>query len=110
MLKKTISSIESAIRRIHSIDYERKTELLKLLDTLKTEVNVLGKENPEQARSIAGFTEIAAHEATRVSQNPGLTKISQDGLMASVKEFETSHPILVDTANDICVLLSRLGI
>ncbi len=65
MNEKTIGEIEARIRGADSINDDRKRELLKLLGTLKSEVGALEKTHDEQARSIAGFAQLSAHEATR---------------------------------------------
>ena len=85
-------------------------ELMQLLGTLKSEVAELSKTHGEQAQSIAGFTEVSAHEATRAEQNPELLRLSLQGLGSSVRELEESHPRLVQIVNAISSALSNLGI
>ena len=65
MLEDTVSKIEARIHASDTIKDERKHELLQLLATLKSEIADLSKTHGEQAQSIAGFTEVSAHEATR---------------------------------------------
>ena len=89
---------------------ERRAELLNLLATLKSEVAELSKTHSDQAQSIAGFTNISAHEATRAEQNPELLNLSLKGLTSSVEGFESSHPQLVRIVNSISQTLSNLGI
>lgn len=110
MLRDTLSQLEDRIEKSGSIQSENKTELLKLLDTLKSEVAELSATHQEEARSIAGFMEISTHEATRANKNPELLKLSIEGLSSSVDEFEKSHPKLVQVVNRICTSLSNLGI
>ncbi len=110
MIEKTIGEIEAKIRGSSSIGEERKHELLRLLGTLKSEVGSLEKTHDEQARSIAEFAKISAHEATRKEQNPQLREISVRGLQSSVEGFEQSHPKLVQIVNNISNTLSNLGI
>jgi|SRR5581483_4272661 len=110
MIEDTVSKIEARIRNSESIRDERKRELLQLLGTLKAEVATLSKTHGEQAQSIAGFTEVSAHEATRAKQNPELLDLSLKGLSSSVEGFETSHPRLVQIVNAISNTLSSLGI
>jgi queuine/archaeosine tRNA-ribosyltransferase len=81
-----------------------------LLGTLKSEVAKLSQTHGEQAESIAGFTQLSAHEATRTEQNPELLKLSLDGLGSSVRGFEESHPRLVRIVNAISNTLANLGI
>jgi Mg2+ and Co2+ transporter CorA len=110
MNEKTIDEIEARIRGADSISDDRKRELLRLLGTLKSEVGALEKTHDEQARSIAGFAQLSAHEATRTEQNPQLRELSIQGLRSSVEGFEKSHPQLVAIVNTISNTLSNLGI
>ena len=110
MIEKTISEIETKIGAAESVSPERRRELLQLLGTLKSEVAKLSETHGDQAQSIAGFTEISAHEATRAEQNPELLELSLKGLSSSVEGFEKSHPKLVQIVNAISNTLSNLGI
>ncbi len=107
MIEDTIQKIESKIHGADTITPERKTELLKLLATLKSEISGVSK---EQAESIAGFTERSTHEAIRTEQNPELLNLSLKGMSQSVEGFEKSHPQLVQIVNSISQTLSNLGI
>lgn len=110
MIDDTIEKIESRIQNSDTITDERRRELLELLGTLKSEVAHFSETHGEQAQSIAGFTEVSAHEATRAKQNPQLLKLSLEGLSSSVQGFEHSHPRLVQIVNTISSTLSNLGI
>jgi chromosome segregation ATPase len=110
MIEDTIGEIEAKIQAADAIKEERRRELLQLLRTLKSEVAELSKTHQDQAQSIAGFTQISAHEATRADQDPHLLKLSLEGLDSSVKELEESHPRLVQIVNAISQTLSNLGI
>jgi Domain of unknown function (DUF4404) len=110
MIEDTIGQIASRIQSADSISQERRRELLELLGTLKAEVAALSRTHGEQAESIAGFTGVSAHEATRTEQNPDLLKLSLQGLASSVEGFEQSHPRLVQIVNAISNTLSNLGI
>src|SRR5712671_6733665 len=74
MIEDTIGKIESRIEGADAIKEERRQELLQLLGTLKAEVAALSKTHGEEAQSIAGFTQVSTHEATRTEQNPELLK------------------------------------
>lgn len=110
MIQETIAEIEAKIQKAESVPGENKAELLRLLDTLKLEMAELSRTHTEQAESIAGFTQISAHEVTRDTKDPRLVKLSLEGLSSSVVGFEKSHPKLVDIVNRICVTLSNIGI
>jgi hypothetical protein len=110
MIEDTLGKIEDRIRGADAIKEERRRELLELLGTLKTEVAGLSKTHEEQAQSIAGFTELSTHEATRIERNPELLKLSLEGMGSSVRGFEESHPRLVQIVNAVSSTLSNLGI
>jgi hypothetical protein len=110
MLEHTLEKIENKIKDAPNIPDESKSEYLALLHTLNNEITELQKSQKEKAESIKGFTKVAAHEITRDEIDPGLIKISIDGLSSSVKEFEASYPKLVQTVNAICDFLSKIGI
>lgn len=110
MIEETIGKIQKRIEGSDAIHEDRRRELLALLGTLKSEVSELSKTHGEQARSIAGFTQVSAHEATRSRQNPQSLELSLEGLRSSVAELEESHPRLVQLVNTLSNTLSNLGI
>jgi hypothetical protein len=110
MIQNTIAEIEARIKQAETVPGENKSELLNLLSTLRSEIAELSRTHGDHAQSIAGFTNLSAHEAIRDEKNPELLKLSLDGLSSSVAGFEKSHPKLVEIVNRICVTLSNLGI
>ncbi|MEI7481067.1 MAG: DUF4404 family protein [Elusimicrobiota bacterium] len=110
MIKETLSRIESAIARIQAADGKEKAELVALLTKLKAELAALPESRLDDARSIAHFTETAAHEVTRGDKSVERKNLSISGIAYSVKGFEVSHPALVELANEICMMLARMGI
>jgi hypothetical protein len=110
MIDNTIAKIEKQIREAQSISDDRRDELLKLLAELKGEVGTLSKTDLDQARSIAGYTELLTHEAMRQKRNKQLLDSSKSTLGTSVEGFEKSHPRLVLVVNRLSHLLSSLGI
>ena len=110
MIEDTLSNIEEKIQASDSIKDDRKRELLQLVGKLKSEIAMLSQTNSEQAQSIAGFTQLSAHEATRAEKNPELLQLSLRGLSSSVDGFEKSHPKLVQLVNSISTTLSNWGV
>jgi len=110
MIEDTLAKIEARLESAGAVKEDKRRELQDLLAKLKSEVAELSKTHAEQAESIAGFTELSTHEATRGHQNPQLLKLSLDGLSSSVEEFERSHPKLVQIVNNFSNMLSNLGI
>jgi hypothetical protein len=110
MLNDTISQIEAKLRDAAALKPGQREELLALLATLKAEVAGLSQTHADEARSIAGYAGVSAHEAMREPKNETLLEHSVEGLRASVTGFEKSHPRLVDIVNRIATTLSNLGI
>lgn len=110
MIKETLSKIESAITKIQAADGKEKAELVALLRKLKDELAALPESSLDDARSIAHFTETAAHEVTRANTSLERKNLSISGIAYSVKGFEASHPTLVEITNEICMMLARMGI
>ena len=110
MINDTIAKIEARLRAAESVPDERRRELLELVGTLRGEISELSKTDQEHAQSIAGFTQVSTHEATRAEPNPDLIKASLAGLTGSVAGFEKSHPRLVQIVNSLSTTLSNLGI
>lgn len=109
-INNTIDKIEERLKTSTSMPAENKAELLNLLASLKTEITELAKTHAEQAESICGFADSSTREATEKERNSDSLKDSLEGLEASVRDFEISHPRLVTTVNAISTMLSNLGI
>jgi hypothetical protein len=101
--------LEVKLQGTHGLNPRQKEELLRLLSDLKQEIADVSKTHEEQAHSIARFTDLFAHEATRRHKNQDLLRIAMEGLSTSVAECE-SHPTWVETVNRISSLLSNMGI
>lgn len=110
MVQDTIRRIEEIIRGNKSISEENRAQLLALLQELKPEIDNLSQSHEEHAESVAGFMERSTHEALRTEKNPALKQTALDGLAASVKEFEASHPSLVKQVNYIINELASYGV
>lgn len=109
MIKATIESIENKVRKA-DIRKEDKVELLDLLSTLEAEMLDLSRTHPEEAESIAGFTQLSAHEATRGERNEELVRLSTKGMISSIEGFESTHEELVRIVNSIAYILSNMGL
>ena len=92
------------------VDEKKKAELEKHLSTLRTELDALARTDADRAKTIAGFAELSAHEATSPRPHPELLELSVTGLRKSVKEFEETHPRLVEIVGSLSAMLSNLGL
>jgi len=109
MFENTIAKLEQEIQG-GALEPARKAELLALLARLRAEVATLPPGEDEQARSVSGFAALSAHEATRSTSRPKLLEVSLRGLAASGQELELTHPRLAEVVNQLCALLSNMGI
>jgi chromosome segregation ATPase len=111
MIEDTLEKIEARIKNSKTISEEKRRELQELLGKLRNEVSNLAETRPEQAESITRLTDISTSEATRRDEkNRTVLNESLGGLEKSVKEFEDSHPQLVQVVNTISSTLANLGI
>ncbi len=92
------------------VDEKRKAEILRQLSTLRTELDELARTDADRARTIAGFAELSAHEATRPEPHPELLELSVTGLRKAVQEFEQTHPRLVEIVGSLSATLSSIGL
>ncbi len=91
------------------VDENRKAEILEQLAALHAELDELARTDADRAKTIAGFAELSAHEATRPKPQPELLELSVAGLQRSVREFEATHPRLVEIAGSLSAILSNIG-
>jgi hypothetical protein len=110
MIDQTIKDLESQIQSSKNLSASQKRELQILVSHLRLEVVELAKTHQEDADSIAGFARITAGEVLRNNPNPKLLGLALAGARASVEKFETSHPQLTLTVNNISSYLANLGI
>ena len=110
MLEKTIYRIEQRIQSAPALTPETRSELLDLLSQLRRQLKKLPDVQLEKAQSVVGFAEVSTNEATRSDTDTSLFDVAIDGLQKSVREFEQTHPRLVDIVNSISTTLSNLGI
>jgi hypothetical protein len=92
------------------MDEKKKAELEQHLATLRTELDELAHTDADRAKTIAGFAELSAHEATLAKPHPELLNLSVAGLKKSVQEFEKTHPRLVEIAGSLSAILSNIGL
>src|SRR5688572_8760874 len=106
MISERIAQIEATLRSSPNIADATRRELLELLASLKAEVGGLG----EGAQHIAGSADVAVQAAIRRDKEPSEATEAIEGLTASVREFEASHPRLVQVVDRLALTLSNMGI
>jgi hypothetical protein len=92
------------------MDEKKKAELQKHLSALQAELGELARTDADRAKTVAGFAELSAHEASRQKPNRELLGLSLSGLRKSVQEFEESHPRLVEIVGSVSAILSSVGL
>ena len=105
-----INKIELLFQEAEHLPANKKQLFLRHLNDLKKELNNLPSKKNEQAKSIANFTNLAANESLRKDKDPVLLDLSLKGLEASIRDFETSHPVLTENTYSFINLLSNLGV
>jgi hypothetical protein len=106
MMEERMREIETRIRKARNLPESEREKLLGLLATVRDEVDQLAASHADDASSITHFLAASTHEASRPEKRPKLLQAAQHGLMASVENFETSHPKLFEAA----VVLANMGL
>ncbi|HEY3602461.1 MAG TPA: hypothetical protein VGK72_10935 [Chthoniobacterales bacterium] len=106
MMDERMREIETRIRDTPNLAESEREKLLGLLATVREEVNQLATSHTDDAQSITHFLAASTHEASRAKKRPKLLQAAQNGLMASVENFESSHPKLFEAA----VVLANMGL
>ena len=110
MLDELLNQLEKKFKTNNTLSEEQQSEFLNLTNKLREELTDLAKNEPDKAHSIAGFTNMTAHESLKSEKNESLLEHSSKGLSQSIQEFEISHPNLVGIIDTISRTLSRLGV
>ncbi len=105
-----IAKIEATLRNAANIPDGTRQELLDLLAGLKTEVGPLVTTHGESAQQITGSADAAVQAAVHREAQPDEAAQAVEGLAASVRDFEVSHPRLVQIVDRLAVTLSNMGI
>ena len=108
MARETLDRVLERVEASRSISDKDRAELRQLLAELKQELDGTG--DSDDARTLAGFTEVSTTAATAEQRDENALRIATDGMRASVGRFEQRHPKLVDLINQIATALSRMGI
>jgi len=110
MIQDRIAKIEATLSNSPNIPAETREELLILLAELKAEVGPLAATHGAEVESITDMTGAAVESATSREQQPEQTAEALEGLASSVRDFEASHPRLVQIVDRLALTLSNMGI
>jgi hypothetical protein len=110
MIPERIAQIEATLQNNAQIPEVTRRELLDLLAGLKAEVGPLIETHGQSAQHIVGSAEVATQTAVRRGEEPAQADEALEGLTDSVREFEASHPQLVQVVGRLAHTLSNMGI
>jgi len=110
MIDDTIQRIEGRLRSAENMSEATRAELLKLLATLKSEVAHLPESKAAQAENIARAADVSTEQAVLARRDETSYRGTLDELADSVREFEDTHPKLVQIVNSLANALAGLGI
>jgi hypothetical protein len=110
MISERLAKLESMLRGNPNLSEPSRQELLELVAGLRAEVTPLEDTHAESASQIAGSAEAAVHASINRDEQPEQATVAVEGLAASVREFEASHPRLVEIVDQLTVTLSNMGI
>ncbi len=110
MIPERLANIEATLRKSANIPEDTRQQLLDLVAGLKAEVAPLVATHEEHAHEIADSAQAAVEAAVRRDEQPQEAAEALEGLAASVREFEVTHPRLVAIVDRLALTLSNMGI
>ena len=110
MIQDRIAKIEATLSTSPNIPAETRQELLSLLAELKAEVAPLAATHSAEVQSITQLTGDAVEQATSGTHGSEKSTETLEGLASSVRDFEASHPRLVQIVDRLALTLSNMGI
>jgi hypothetical protein len=110
MISERLAKLETTLRDNDTIPEPTRQELLSLLTGLKAEVTPLLATHGDSAQAIAGSAESAVQASMKREEQPEHAAEAVEGLAASVRQFEATHPRLVEIVDQLALTLSNLGI
>jgi len=110
MIPERIAKLEATLRNSAGIPEATRQELLDLVASLRAEVAPIVTTHGEEAHDIADSAEVAVEAAVRREDEPEKAARALEGLVASVRAFETTHPRLAEVVDRLALTLSNMGI
>ncbi len=110
MIPERLAQIEATLRHSPNIPEATRQELLELVAGLKAEVTPLAATHSDNADQITGSADAAVQAAVHRGEQPEKAAEAAEGLTASVRDFEASHPRLVEIVDRLALTLSNMGI
>jgi len=110
MIPERLAQIEATLRNSATIPETTRQELLDLVAGLKAEVAPLAATHGQSVEQITDTADAAVQAVVRRPEQPGEAAEAVSGLAASVRDFEASHPRLVEIVDRLALTLSNMGI
>jgi hypothetical protein len=110
MISERLAKLETTLQDNNTIPEPTRQELLGLLAGLKAEVTPLLATHGDSAHAITGSAESAVQASIKREEQPEHAAEAVEGLAASVRQFEATHPRLVEIVDQLALTLSNLGI
>lgn len=109
MALETLDRIQARLESAPSITEEDRREISSLIEQLREEVECLPDCHHEDARSLVGFAELSAFEATRETTSPDLLETGLRGVRSVIEQLQERHPRLAEVANNLAMTIGRMG-
>lgn len=110
MIEDRLKNLEDRIEAAGNLPEESRSELLRLLAALRSELAALPGAQTGEARETTDAREPSASaEAGGEAIEPTVLQAALDDLTDAVKKFETSHADVAPILNRISIILSNMG-
>jgi hypothetical protein len=105
-----LGHLEARIQETHELSPQQKEELLRLVSELKEAMAAFPTSPEAHAPGREPVPDTAEAETPRQDTPQHPLRSAMDDVSTSVEAFEASHPELVNTVNQISMLLANMGI
>lgn len=105
-----LARLTRLMERAENLEGSVRDELLAATRDMAHALEPVYESGPEQARSVAQFAEVAGHEATKASPDPGLLDVALQGLNRAALPVEEREPGLAEIVGRFAQMLANLGI
>lgn len=98
------------VRKSGVLSSRQRSDLEKLLDSMRGKFGSLAAADPDGARSAGNFLACAIWESIRSDRTNPLATVGRKGMLLAFRPYEESHPELVSEAYALGDVLSALGV
>lgn|GEM_PF-4260204 len=109
MALETLERMKKRIAQSDGIAGDDKAALADLLAELEAEIEHLPEDHHDHMKTVAGFAELSALEASKTDTDEDLLHHALDGMRKAAERFGENHPKVVRVVSDVAKTVGRMG-